>query len=401
MKNNNATRPIKVVKRDTFKLWQKALTYVIAIVISLVIGTIMLASVGANPMSFLSKVFTIGIVGARYPAMQIQNYFNLFVPLLITSLALSLAFKMRFWNIGGEGQFLIGAIAASAIGYGMSPNINPFLMVLLMCICGGLAAGVYGVFTAILKVKFGTNETLMTLMLNYVALYIVKFFSQTKGSWNIFLDPNSDRAIFRTMSKTAWMTTFKIGSFELNITLILSLLFAVFVYIYLNHTKHGYELNVVGDSINTARYSGMKVGKVIIRTMFLSAFLIGLAGAFKVSTAHALSTSITADAGWTGIVIAWLANLNPLGIIITTALICMLQFGCAQASTTFAVIDSNFADLLQGVILFIILAATFFMRYKLVFNFNIKAKLSKKHLDNHKDLAQSSIVAEQTNKEDA
>lgn len=140
----------------------------------------------------------------------------------------------------------------------------------------------------------------------------------------------------------------------------------VILYIYLNYTKRGYEIAVVGDSPNTARYAGMKVGRIVIRTIFLSAALIGLAGAFHVSSAGILSASPTNDVGWTGIVVAWLAKLNTAGIVAASLLITVLQFGCQAASATYPSIDANFANLLQGVILFIVLAADFFTRFRLV-----------------------------------
>ena len=151
----------------------------------------------------------------------------------------------------------------------------------------------------------------------------------------------------------------------MSVTICITIAICVILYIYLNYTKRGYEIAVVGDSPNTARYAGMKVGRIVIRTIFLSAALIGLAGAFQVSSAGILSTSVTNDVGWTGVVVAWLAKLNMVGIVVASLLITVLQFGCQTASTTYPSIDANFANLLQGVILFIVLAADFFTRFRL------------------------------------
>ena len=123
---------------------------------------------------------------------------------------------------------------------------------------------------------------------------------------------------------------------------------------------------MVGDSVNTAKYAGMKVGRIIIRTVFLSAMVIGVAGACHVSTSHTLSTSITNNVGWTGVIVAWLAKLNPIGILVTSFLISVLQYGTSVANANFTAVDANFANLLQGIILFIILAVDFLLKFKIV-----------------------------------
>ena len=161
------------------------------------------------------------------------------------------------------------------------------------------------------------------------------------------------------------MLTIPLGKFSLNVSLLVALALCAGIFVYLKYTKQGYEIAVVGDSPNTAKYAGMKVGAIVIRTVFLSAALIGLAGAFCVSSAGVLSTSLTNDVGWTGIIVAWLAKLNVLGILVASALITVLQYGAQAASVTYSSVDANFADLLQGMILFAVLAADFFTRFKL------------------------------------
>ena len=355
---------IRITKRAHANKWFSIGIYVGAIVIALLIGAVLIASVKVDPFAFYQKMLTIGTIGNKFAYKNIENFIASFVPLLLTSLGLSLSFKMRFWNIGGEGQFIIGAITSAALAIAIDDALSPILMIIVMALGGGIAAGIYGLFTAVLKVKFGTNETLMTLMLNYIALYLLKYF-QTRHGTDFFLNPNSARPIFNLLPENSWMITIGgIGKFSLNISLIFALVFTVFIYIYLNKTKHGYEICVVGDSKRTAQYAGMNVSKVILRTMFFSAFIIGMASAFHVSTTHTLSESITNDVGWTGIVVAWLARLNPIGVVIASLLISILQFGCVQACATYSAVDSNVADLLQGIILFIVLASDFFIRYK-------------------------------------
>ena len=357
----------RVVKREGGSPARLAVSYVVAVAVALCIGALLLAVQGVPVFQFYRDMLTMGMVGSRYPFRILEGFIRLFVPLLITSLALSLAFKMRFWNIGGEGQFIMGALCAGIAAMKLGNVLPQPVMLLVLAVCGILGGGIYGLIVALLKVRFGTNETLLTLMLNYVALYLLLFLGETKASWNFLLSGESARPIFDQFPAAANMVVIKIGSFHLNLTLVIALVLCALIYAYLKYTKQGYEIAVVGDSPNTARYSGMKVGRIVVRTVFLSAALIGLAGAFYVSSAGTLSTSVTNDVGWTGIVVAWLAKLNTVGILLTSLLITVLQFGCQAASTSYPMIDANLADLLQGIILFIVLAADFFIRFKLVF----------------------------------
>lgn len=359
---------IRIVKRDGLSFKKLILIYVGAILLAMLVGCALLASMGVNPFKFYEKMLTIGVVGNAFPYKCFEGYIKLFTPLLIVSVALSLAFRMKFWNVGGEGQFIIGALVAGSISALIGEGAPKIIVLVLMCLGGAVAAGLYGSIASVLKVKFGTNETLMTLMLNYIALYVIMFFGETKADWNILLNEESARPIFKTFFENAWMPTIKIGSFSLNISLIIAFIITALIFVYLKKTKQGYELSVVGDSISTANYAGMKTGRIIIRTVFLSAFLIGLAGAFYVSTAHSLSTSVTNDVGWTGVIVAWLSKLNTLAIVVTSALISVLRYGATQAAAEFSSVDSHFADLLQGIILFCVLACDFLTRFKVIIN---------------------------------
>jgi len=236
----------------------------------------------------------------------------------------------------------------------------------LMMLSAMICAGLLGVFVAFLKVKFNTNETLLTLMLNYVVLYVLKFFAETKADWNLFLSTTSQRPMFANLNMK--MPTIQLGRFHLDISLIIAVVITVLIFIYMKYTKQGYEINVVGDSSATASYAGMKVGRIIIRTTFISAAIIGLAGACSVSTANIMSTSITNDVGWTGIIVAWLAKLNIWGVTVVSLLISVLQYGCQFAGSSFSQVDAHFADILQGIILFFVLAADFLVRFKIMFH---------------------------------
>ncbi len=356
-----------IVKRDHCPLWKKCCFYAGAVVLALLLGAVLLLALGVNPLAYYSRMFTMGTVGNKIAYKVWINYLKEFVPLALTSVALSLAFKMRFWNIGGEGQFIMGAIAAAAVAFKLGPILPEWLTLIVMCLAAMLLAGLYGLMVAALKVRFGTNETLMTLMLNYIALYILMFIGETVAPWNFFLDPESVRPVFASFADIVSFPSISFGGkFSLNICVLMTVLLSVLIYVYLKYTKQGYEIAVVGDSTGTARYAGMKVNFIVLRTVFLSACLIGLAAAFKVGTAGVLSTAITNDVGWTGIIVAWLAQLNTGIIFVISALICVLHHGSTVAAATFSQVDSSFANMLQGAILFLVLAADFYTRFCVV-----------------------------------
>ena len=356
-----------IVKRENCPLWMKCCLYIGAVVLALGMGAVLLLALGVDPVAYYTRMFTMGTVGNKIAYKVYINYLKDFVPLALTSVALSLAFKMRFWNIGGEGQFILGAVASAFVAFKFGPVMPTGVTLVLMCLAAMLVAGLYGVFVAALKVRFGTNETLMTLMLNYVALYVLTYLSETKADWNIFLDGESVRPVFASFAKIVAFPSIPMGGkFTLNICVVLTLLIGVLMYVYLKYTKQGFEIAVVGDSAGSARYAGMKVDAIVLRTVFLSASLIGLAAAFKVGTAGILSTSITNDVGWTGIIVAWLSQLNTAMIFVVSALICVLHYGSTVAAATFSQVDSSFANMLQGAILFLVLAADFYTRFRVV-----------------------------------
>ena len=358
---------IHFMKRENCPLWKKCCLYVGAVLLALLLGGILLLAMGVDPVAYYTRMFTMGTIGNKIAYKTYINYLKSFVPLVLTSVALSLAFKMRFWNIGGEGQFIMGAVSAALVAFKLGPVLPGWLALIVMCLAAMVAAGLYGLIAAVLKVKFGTNETLLTLMLNYVALYFLMFLSEEKSGWNFFLDPESTRPVFASFANIVKFPTIPMGGkFELNICVILTFLIGAAVFVYLKYTKRGYEISVVGDSLKTAQYAGMKTNKIILGTVFLSAAMIGLAAAFKVGTAGILSTAITNDVGWTGIIVAWLAQLSTPAIFVVSALICVLQYGSSVAASTFRQVDSSFANMLQGVILFLVLAVDFFIRFKIM-----------------------------------
>ncbi|MBQ6809867.1 MAG: ABC transporter permease, partial [Firmicutes bacterium] len=304
---------------------------------------------------------------------------RILIPLTITSLGIAYAFKMKFWNIGGNGQFIMGAVGAATVGMGLG-DVLPAIIVLPLCfLAGAVCGGLYGLIPAILKVKFNTNETLLTLMLNYIAFYFLTYLKNTMYFRKLSVTGEILRPDFRALPEGAWQPTFNIFGADVDIAFIIMLLLVGFTWVYFTKSKQGYEISVVGDSKNTARYAGMNVNRVVLRTMFLSAAIVGIAGMLQVTgsaTGHMLGDGITADVGFTGIIVAWLAKLSAPGILVVSFLMGILQKGAAVCESTFT-ISSSASDILQGIILFTILAADFFIRYRVVLNFGKKKKEDK------------------------
>lgn len=366
MTKTNKDPLIKISKRQNLALGYKLLLTIGAILLSLVLGGILLACLGYNPVDFYVQMILGNFKNSSYLKLMVR----VLIPLLITSLGVSLAFKMRFWNIGAEGQFIVGALIAMTFSLLIGDSLPSPLGAIIIVLLGTLGGGLYALFVAVLKVKFGTNETLMTLMLNYVALYIASYTLKT----DFYAVQGQGVPAFKVIAESLWLTEINIGKFSFDTALFVAVALVVIMFVYFKQSKQGYELNVVGDSPNTAKYAGMKVKWIIVRTMFLSGAIIGMAGALKLcgsSAGHTFSANITGGVGWTSIIVAWLAKLNPIGILIASLLMSILERGCAFARTSLGISESM-SDVLQGIILFTVLASDFFINYKISFRKKIK-----------------------------
>lgn len=345
---------IRMVKRDVISKQKAWGIRGIAFFLSLVTGGLLILVMGHNPLS----VYKAMVVGAWGSPTVIHETVKLAVPLLITAIGISFAFKMKFWNIGAEGQILVGAVAAGAFGL-FTAHIFPKLpLVILMILAGSIAGGLYGLLPAVCKAKWGTNETLFTLMLNYIALAFIKYLMN--GPWKA---PGSSFPKIAMLVPGARLTKV----FGVHWGWILALIIVVAAYIYFNKTKQGYEISVVGQSNNTARYAGINVSKVFIRTMFISGALCGLVGMLQFAGADYTITEGTAGGiGFTAITVAWLAQMNPFGMLIVSVFIAMLERGANTIQTMFK-IPASASDLLIGIILFFMLGCEFFITYRLIF----------------------------------
>ena len=343
-----------IVKRATIPLWKSWMIRLIAILAAfLVCGIITFLLVGENPLDMYSAMFR-GSFGTPRKIWKLIKDLSI---LLCISLAVTPAFRMKFWNIGAEGQVLIGCLATTACLFYLGGKIPDGLLILLMLITAILAGAIWGLIPAIFKAKWNTNETLFTLMMNYVATYLVAFFLLT---WT----PDGSSTLGR-MEEHGVLPVLLNNEYLLIIVVVA--LLTVGMYIYLNYTKQGYEISVVGESENTARYIGISVSKIILRTMLISGAICGLAGFLIVGGLdRTITTESAGGQGFTAIMVSWLAKFNPVVMILTSFLLIFLDQGAAQVAQDFDMSDA-FPSIITGIILFFIIGCEFFINYQIVF----------------------------------
>lgn len=344
---------LRMAKRDDISGRQVFAIRAAAVMIAVFIGGILFIMLGHNPL----KAYGDMLFGAFGTGVLTKETIKTTVPLLITAIGISYAFKMQFWNIGGEGQILVGGIGSAYWAFFYADKLPRIPLILLMILTSMLLGGLYGLLPALFKAKWGTNETLFTLMLNYMALNFIIYLEN--GPWK------AKRSSFPKMpmiNKGVYLSTVM----GVHWGWIVALILIAVTWFYFSRTKQGYEVTVVGESNNTARYAGINVGRVFRRTMFLSGALIGLVGFFQVAGAdHTLNESTAGGVGFTAITVAWLAHMNPAGMGIVALAIAILERGCTQLETTLH-IPSSVSDILIGLILFSMLACEFFVNYRLI-----------------------------------
>ncbi len=323
-----------------------------AIIASLLVsGVIVMIITKENPL----EIYMSMLEGAFATTLRRWNLLQNTAILLCVSLAVTPAFKMKFWNCGAEGQVLVGGLATVCVMMFLGDKLPYSLLVLVMVLASSLAGILWAVFPAIFKAKWNANETLFTLMMNYIAIQLVSFFLK------YFVKSGS--GVLAPMSEYGLPILFG-QSYLLNIITVAVL--TVVMYIYLNKTKHGYEISVVGESENTAKYIGINVPKVIIRTLVVSGLVCGIAGLLLVGgTNHTINTNTAGGRGFTAIMVSWLAKFNPIVMVFTSFLIAFLDIGAGQISTDFR-LPTAISDIMTGIILFFIIGCEFFLQYKIV-----------------------------------
>ena len=345
---------IRIKKRTDLPVWKAWMIRIFSIVLALLIGAVIFSCLGYNPI----EVYAAMIDGCFGRPLYVRQTIKIAIPLLGAAIAIAPAFRMKFWNIGAEGQITMGALFATYFAlfyYDKLPHTTLLIVMFFAAMVGG---ALWAVIPAVFKAKWGTNETLFTLMLNYIAIGIVKYLQGGPGEQY----PKGTQQI-RMFDKAARLPDL----LDVNVGWVIVLALVVFMFVYLKYTKHGYEISVVGESERTARYAGMNVFKIIVRTMLLSGAIAGIVGFILVSGINYTLSDTTANGvGFTAITVAWLAKLNSFGMIIITALLAVLDKGASTIQTRFGIPETA-AEMLTGMILFGMLGSEFFIRFRMIF----------------------------------
>ena len=370
MSNKKSIREplIRIVKRDNISVGKKIGIYVAAIIVSLLLGAIIcsLVSSQGNVFTFFTSLFE-GCFGSK---RKIWLFLQEFALLLSVSMALIMAFKMKFWNLGANGQILIGGLAAIACSYYLGGKVPEAVLIIMEVVASVAFGSLWALIPAICKAKWNTNETLFTLMLNYVAAGLVNFF--------IALWVEGGSGILKPLSHGGLP---QLGNAYLLIILF-GIIITTIITIYLKYSKQGYELSVVGDSQNTAKYIGINVKKVVIRTLVFSGAICGLVGLLLTSgMANSISDATASNRGFTAIMTTWLANCNPMFAIATCALVVFVTKGMGQVRPNFGMLDDTISNLTMGLVYFFIISCAFFIQYKIVFGPKIKKLFTKRKKD--------------------
>ncbi len=347
-----------IVRRDNIVWWKAWIIRLLAILAALVFcGIVSFLLTKENPLRIYSVMFD-GAFGTKRRVWSLAQNVAM---LLCVSVAVAPAFKMRFWNVGGEGQVLAGGLASAACMILFGDSLPSAVLLIVMLIASILAGAIWAVIPAIFRARWNTNETLFTLMMNYIAIQLVSFFAY---KWSVPKGSGQVGIINRT-SHAGWLPV--IGDMEYLLNIIIVLVLTVIMYVYLKYSKQGYEIAVVGESEKTAKYIGISVRKVILRTMIISGAICGLAGLLLVAgTDHTISRETAAGRGFTAIMVTWMAKFNPFFMVLTSLLIVFLEKGATEISTAFE-LNESFSEIITGIIIFFIIGCEFFIQYRVVF----------------------------------
>jgi general nucleoside transport system permease protein len=347
-----------VTPREHIPGWLPAATSAGAVVAALLIGAIILAIAGGNPLAAYTQIAraSFGNLGVFSDTLVKA------IPLMLVGLACAVAFRMRLWNIGAEGQFFLGAWGASAVVLTplLPPTTSGWIMIPAMLIAGMAAGALWGFIPGILKARFKVNEIISTLMLNYIAIAWNNFF--IFGVW-------SERGfqMSPTFPRSAWLP--RLADFGRSVrvfsglTTHLGLLFAlvavVVVWLVLKYSRWGYEIRLIGDNPRAAEYAGVPIARYIVLVMMFSGALAGIAGMAEISgVVHRLQGAISPGYGFIGIIVAWLAKLNPFAIVLVAILFGALILAGREIQ------PSGIPRLIQGIVLVCLIASDFLLRYR-------------------------------------
>lgn len=356
MMSKTAAEPlVRISKREGTTFVQKVLVRAIAILLALVVDAFFIFFVtGLNPINVYGVMWNGTFMNTTRFSWALRDLSSL----LCIAIALAPAFKMRFWNIGGEGQVLIGGLVAALIMVYFGSSLPAPLLFAAMVIGSVLAGAIWAFVPAWFKSRWNTNETLFTLMMNYVATSIVACMT------NIMRGQASSLGTLNKATKAGWFPIIMGQRYTINIIVVIVLTFAM--YAYLKFSKQGYEISVVGESENTARYAGINVRRVTVRTMLISGAVCGLCGFLIVAGKdQTIATTSAGGRGFTAIIVAWLAKFNTFYMALISFLLVFLERGASEIASAYS-LNEYAADIITGIILFFILGSEFFINYRLI-----------------------------------
>ena len=359
MSNGNAKAKepfVRIVKRDGTTVGRKIYVRAASIILALIIDAVFIFAVtGLNPLAVYGVMFN----GTFMNSVRFSWALRDLVTLLCIGIALAPAFKMRFWNIGAEGQVLMGGLATALVMVKCGQSLSTPLLFLTMFVTSVAAGALWGFIPAFFKAHWNTNETLFTLMMNYIATSIVACMT------NIMRGKATSLGKLNMSTQAGWFPQFMGQRYNINILVVAVL--TVVMFLYLKYSKQGYEITVVGESENTARYAGINVKRVAIRTMLMSGAVCGLAGFLIVAAKdQTISTTSAGGQGFTAIIVAWLAKFNTFYMALISFLLVFLSRGAAEIASAYSLNDFA-ASIIEGIILFCILGSEFFINYKMIF----------------------------------
>ncbi len=346
---------IRVVKRQEPLGWGSCLVLAAAISLSLLLSGIVLYIGGTSPIEGIVVLFK-GAFGNRY---ALEDAIIKATPIFLCSLGVALAFKLQVWNIGAEGQFALGAVGATWVALSL-PESPSYVVLPLMIIMAAVAGGVWGLIPAVLRQKLKTNEIIVTLMMNYIAILILDYL--VYGIWK---DPASFGFPMTPEFSEAAIVG-KIGSTNYSWGLVHCLVLGVSFWVFLKYSRLGYEIKASGDNVRAAKYAGIPYDRLVMLVMVLSGALAAWAGFLEASsTINRLQPSIMAGYGYTAIVVAWLARLNPFYIGVASFMLAGLRVG-VEALQLDLQVPAAFGGIIEGLLLLTVLAGGLFTSYRIV-----------------------------------
>lgn len=351
-----------VVKRDDMPTWEAWLIRGGTIVLSFIVVGLISMAVSGKGFGETYEIMFQGVFGRIFEGRttMLWKYLQEIAILLALALALTPAFKMKFWNCGAEGQALMGGLAAIVCMIEFGDKLPYGALIAVVAVTSILAGAIWGVIPAIFKALFNTNETLFTLMMNYIATQLIAYYVYLKGGGSNVINP------------VEYGNFPRVGDNDYFVNIVTVAAITIAMFIYLKYSKHGYEISVVGESQNTARYIGINVKKVIIRTMVISGALCGITGMLLVAGKdHSINVNSVGGQGFTAILMSWLGQFNPFLIALMTALVVFLRIGTAKVADT-SLLNSSFSEIMVGLVILMLVGCEFFI------NYSIKFRQSKK-----------------------